>query len=95
MSKLNEKFIPFQRKIENIITDLLTDGNYQDLMGLQDSELCGEISIFLQDEYSTSGYSREEMINNKAKLYELGGTLPDPHYKWDKKKDAEVQGNSH
>ena len=50
MSKLNEKFIPFQRKIENIITDLLTDGNYQDLMGLQDSELCGEISIFLQDE---------------------------------------------
>ena len=50
MSKLNEKFIPFQRKIENIITDLLTDGSYQDLMGLQDSKLCGEITIFLQEE---------------------------------------------
>ena len=35
------------------------------------------------------------MINNKAKLYELGGTLPDQHYKWDKKKMAEGQGNSH
>ena len=32
------------------------------------------------------GYSREELINNKTKLYELGGTLPDRHYKWDKKK---------
>lgn len=58
-------------------------------------EVCPEEAIFLQDEYSTSGYSREEMINNKAKLYELGGTLPDSHYKWDKKKKAEAQGNSH
>ena len=49
----------------------------------------------MQDEYSSSGYSREEMINNKVKLYELGGTLPDSHYKWDKKKKAEVLGNSH
>ena len=58
-------------------------------------EVCPEEAIFLQDEYSSSGYTREEMINNKAKLYELGGTLPDPHYKWDKKKKAEAQGNSH
>ena len=50
---------------------------------------------FLQEEYSSSGYSREEMINNKDKLYELGGTLPDQHYKWDKKKEAEDVGNSH
>jgi len=35
------------------------------------------------------------MINNKAKLYELGGTLPDFHYKWDKKKEAELEGNEH
>lgn len=50
MSNSNEKFMPLKRKIENIITDLLTNGSYEDLMGLQDSELCGEISIFLQDE---------------------------------------------
>ena len=28
------------------------------------------------------------MINNKEKLYELGGTLPDQHQKWDRKKAA-------
>ena len=41
------------------------------------------------------GIPVREMINNKAKLYELGGTLPDQHYKWDKKKEAEDVGNSH
>jgi NADH-quinone oxidoreductase subunit I len=33
------------------------------------------------------------MINKKDKLYELGGTLPDDHFKWDKKKNAELRGN--
>ena len=55
-------------------------------------EVCPEEAIFLQDEYSTSGIP-EEMINNKTKLYELGDTS-DPHYKWDKKREA-VEGNSH
>lgn len=58
-------------------------------------EVCPEEAIVLQDIFSTSGYSREEMINNKEKLYELGGTLPDKHYKWDKKKAAEKTGNPH
>ena len=35
------------------------------------------------------------MINKKEKLYELGGTLPDQHGKWDKKKAAEQSGNAH
>ncbi|MEM0965280.1 MAG: NADH-quinone oxidoreductase subunit I [Verrucomicrobiota bacterium] len=52
-------------------------------------EVCPEEAIFLQDVYSLSGYSREELVNNKEKLYELGGTLPDEHFKWDKKKAAE------
>ncbi len=52
-------------------------------------EVCPEEAIFLQDVFSVSGYSREEMVNNKEKLYELGGTLPDEHFKWDKKKTAE------
>jgi len=58
-------------------------------------EVCPEEAIFLQDDFSLSGYTREEMIYNKNKLYELGGTLPDKHYKWDKKKDAELAGNGH
>ncbi len=56
-------------------------------------EVCPEEAIFLQNVYSTSGYSRGEMVNNKQKLYELGGTLPDKHFKWDHKKAAEEAGN--
>jgi NADH-quinone oxidoreductase subunit I len=58
-------------------------------------EVCPEEAIFLQDLYSVSGYTRAEFVNNKKKLYELGGTLPDRHFKWDKKKAAEAAGNAH
>lgn len=58
-------------------------------------EVCPEEAIWLQNEYSLSGFSRAEMVNNKKKLYELGGTLPDDHYKWDKKKEAELHGGGH
>ena len=58
-------------------------------------EVCPEEAIFLQDVFSLSGYSREEMINDKEKLYELGGTLPDKHFKLDKKKAAEQAGNAY
>ncbi|MFP4165699.1 MAG: NuoI/complex I 23 kDa subunit family protein [Opitutales bacterium] len=57
-------------------------------------EVCPEEAIFLQDVFSVSGYSREEMVNDKEKLYELGGVLPDKHYKWEKKKAAEQAGPS-
>ncbi|MBI4623113.1 MAG: NADH-quinone oxidoreductase subunit I [Verrucomicrobia bacterium] len=57
-------------------------------------EVCPEEAIFLQNQYSMSGYTRAEMINHKDRLYELGGTLPDQHFKWDKKKAAEVAGNA-
>lgn len=53
-------------------------------------EVCPEEAIFLQDVFSLSGYTREELNFKKNKLYELGGTLPDQHYKWDKKKAAEL-----
>jgi len=58
-------------------------------------EVCPEEAIWLQNQYSTSGYTRAEMVNDKARLYELGGTLPDEHFKWDKKKEAEEHGNAH
>jgi NADH-quinone oxidoreductase subunit I len=58
-------------------------------------EVCPEEAIWLQNQFSMSGYTRAEMVNNKAKLYELGGTLPDQHFKWDKKKAAEEHGNGH
>lgn len=58
-------------------------------------EVCPEEAIWLQNVYSMTGYTRAEMVNNKQKLYALGGTLPDAHFKWDKKKDAAEHGNAH
>jgi NADH-quinone oxidoreductase subunit I len=52
-------------------------------------EVCPEEAIFLQTQYSMTGYSREEMVNHKDRLYEIGGTRPDRHFKWDRKKAAE------
>jgi len=36
-------------------------------------EVCPEEAIFLQEDYSLTGQSREEMIYDKKKLLELGG----------------------
>ncbi len=58
-------------------------------------EVCPEEAIFLQNQYSMTGYTREEMVNHKDRLYELGGTLPDKHFKWEKKREAEEHGNAH
>ena len=58
-------------------------------------EVCPEEAIFLQNQFSMSGYTRAEMVNHKDRLYELGGTLPDAHHNWDKKKTAEEHGNAH
>ncbi|HEY4299719.1 MAG TPA: NADH-quinone oxidoreductase subunit I [Candidatus Didemnitutus sp.] len=58
-------------------------------------EVCPEEAIFLQNQFSMSGYTRAEMVNDKARLYELGGTLPDQHFKWEKKKAAEESGGGH
>jgi len=61
-------------------------------------EVCPEEAIWLQKQYSMTGYTREEMVNHKDRLYELGGTLPDDHFKWDKKKaaeDAAAHGGHH
>src|SRR5580692_10972676 len=58
-------------------------------------EVCPEEAIFLHKQYSMSGYSRAEMVNHKDRLYELGGTLPDKHFKWDVKKAAEKAAGGH
>lgn len=58
-------------------------------------EVCPEEAIWLLNIFSLNGLSREELVFKKKKLYELGGTLPDNHFKWDKKRDAAMTGNSH
>lgn len=58
-------------------------------------EVCPEEAIFLQEKYSVCGTTRESFIYNKDKLYELGGTLPDRHFKWEKKRLAAAQKEAH
>lgn len=58
-------------------------------------EVCPEEAIFLQNVYSVTGYTRDEFKFRKEKLLELGGTLPDKHFKWDKKRQASEEGNLH
>lgn len=49
-------------------------------------EVCPEQAIFLRKDYSITGYSRKDMVHNKAKLYELGGTMNGLVFKWNDKK---------
>ena len=51
-------------------------------------EVCPEEAIWLQTTFSLTAHTRAEMVLNKQKLHELGGTLPDKHRKWEKKKTA-------
>ncbi|HLS28933.1 MAG TPA: NADH-quinone oxidoreductase subunit I [Opitutales bacterium] len=56
-------------------------------------EVCPEEAIFLQNVFSVTGYTRDEFKFQKEKLLEMGGTLPDKHYKWEKKRAASARGN--
>lgn len=53
-------------------------------------EVCPEEAIFLMDDYSLTGSTREEMIYDLKKLLELGGVHHDPVMKW-KKKEIEAK----
>lgn len=45
-------------------------------------EVCPEQAIYLRKDYAITGESRAEMVHDKTKLYELGGTMPDLIHKW-------------
>ncbi|MEI6712723.1 MAG: NADH-quinone oxidoreductase subunit I [Verrucomicrobiota bacterium] len=45
-------------------------------------EVCPEQAIYLRKDYAITGENRAEMVHNKKKLYELGGTMPDLVHKW-------------
>ncbi|MGC8887195.1 MAG: NuoI/complex I 23 kDa subunit family protein [Verrucomicrobiia bacterium] len=55
-------------------------------------EVCPEEAIFLMQDYSLTGLSREEMIFDMKKLLSLGGVHYDETMKWKRKaKEAEEQ----
>ena len=49
-------------------------------------EVCPEQAIFLQKKYAITGLTREEMLHDKAKLYEIGGVRTGLVHKWNDKK---------
>ena len=49
-------------------------------------EVCPEQAIFLRKDYAITGTSREEMIHDKEKLYEIGGVRVGLVNKWNELK---------
>ena len=55
-------------------------------------EICPEEAIFMTREYELNAATRQELVHDKARLYEIGGTRFDPIRKW-KDKDAPRGGH--
>jgi NADH-quinone oxidoreductase subunit I len=49
-------------------------------------EVCPEQAIFLRKDYAITGLTRQEMVHDKKKLYELGGVMTGLVDKWNDKK---------
>ena len=49
-------------------------------------EVCPEQAIFLRKDYAITGESREEMVHDKARLYEIGGKREGLVNKWNELK---------
>ena len=45
-------------------------------------EVCPEQAIFLRKDYAITGFTRAEMVHDKAKLYEIGGVMHGLVHKW-------------
>jgi NADH-quinone oxidoreductase subunit I len=45
-------------------------------------EVCPEEAIFMTNVYELNGATRRELVHDKQKLYEIGGTRVDPIKKW-------------
>jgi NADH-quinone oxidoreductase subunit I len=45
-------------------------------------EVCPEQAIFMTNVYELNGSTRAELLHDKSKLYEIGGTRVDPIKKW-------------
>lgn len=48
-------------------------------------EVCPEEAIFMTSEYELNGATREELVHDKPRLYQIGGTRVDPIKKWKNK----------
>lgn len=54
-------------------------------------EICPEQAIFMTREYELNAATRQELVHDKPRLYEVGGTMPGLIQKW-KDKDGPGKG---
>ena len=62
MNKIETKIETFTTKINNIITDLINEGTYEDFISLQDSDKCANYSIYLEEDLYNK-FKKVELIN--------------------------------
>jgi len=55
-------------------------------------EICPEQAIFMTEEYELNAATRQELVHDKQRLYEIGGTRVDPIKKWKHKNDGLDEG---
>ena len=51
-------------------------------------EICPEQAIFMTREFELNAATRQELVHDKQRLYEIGGTRVDPIQKWKGKNDG-------
>jgi NADH-quinone oxidoreductase subunit I len=57
-------------------------------------EICPEQAIFMTGEYELNAATRQELVHDKPRLYEIGGTRPGLIQKW-KHKDDGLEAEDH
>ena len=65
---MDNKFEEFTTKINNIVTDLINEGNYEDFLDLQDSDKCADYSIFLEDELMNK-FKKVDLVGFSKSLF--------------------------
>lgn len=58
-------------------------------------EICPEQAIFMTEVYELNAGTRQELVHDKPRLYEIGGTRVDPIKKWKHKNDGLTAGGEH
>ena len=59
---MSKEFDEFKKKINDIVSDLINEGTYEDFLSLQDSNTCADYTIFLEDEL-LSKFKKVELKN--------------------------------
>ena len=65
---MDKRFEEFTTKINNIVTDLINEGNYEDFLDLQDSNKCADYSIFLEDELMNK-FKKVDLVGFSKSLF--------------------------